>query len=97
MLETLAIAAKGQSRNQDEFIKQFQELLLTADNLEYEVGETLMKLYEDLEEYDEKVRFVVNLKVSISHPQVLANLSAQNHKFLLEIALQLCISVTATF
>lgn len=51
-----------------------------------------MKIYEELEEYGEKVQFVVNLKDSVSHPQVLGNLSPQNHKFLLEIALKLCVS-----
>jgi len=66
---------------------------LTSDNLEFELGETLMKIYEGLEEYEEKVQFVINLKKSISHPQVINNLSIQNHKFLLEIALKLCISV----
>jgi len=91
--EALPIAAKGQGRNKEEFIKQFQEVLLTSDNLEYEMGETLMRIYEELEEYGEKVQFVVNLKTSVAHPQVMGNLSVQNHKFLLEIALKLCISV----
>jgi len=93
VLEALPIAARSHGRNTEEFIKQFQEVLLTSDNLEYEIGENLMKIYEDFEEYDEKVQFVINLKTSISHPQVINNLSIQNHKFLLEIALKLCISV----
>ena len=94
LVEASPIAEIGQGRNKEEFIKQFQEVLLTADNLEYEMGETLMRIYEEMEEYGEKVQFVINLKTSVAHPQVMANLSVQNHKFLLEIALKLCISVS---
>ena len=83
--------AKGSEA--DEQIRMLQEMILTSNNLEFEVGETLLSMYEDLEEYGDKLRFVINLKNSVLHPQVLDNLSTVNQKFLLEISLKLCISV----
>jgi hypothetical protein len=77
----------------EEQIRMLQEMILTSDNLEFEVGESLIRMYEDLEEYGDKLRFVINLKNSILHPHVLDNLSTVNQKFLLDIALRLCISV----
>jgi hypothetical protein len=80
-----------------EQIKQLQEVILTSNNLELEVGDTLLKMYEDLDEYGEKLSFVMNLKHSVVQQQVLENLSPVNQKFLLEVTLKLCISVRIGF
>jgi len=85
----------GQDTNsKEEFLRQFQEMLLVSDNLELDIGDSLMKIYESLDSFEEKLGFVMNMKLSVSHPQVLSNLSGLNHKFLLENSLKLCISVS---
>ena len=75
------------------FIKQFQELLLTSNNLELEISEELIKIYENLNTFNEKFSFINDFQKAITFPTVLENLSSINHKFLMENALKLCISV----
>lgn len=83
------------SSDSETHLKHMQEILLTSNNLEFEMGDVLINLYENLEEYGEKLFFVLNLKKSVICPQVLENLSPPNQKYLLELALKLCISVSA--
>ena len=45
-----------------------QEILLTSNNLELEMGDALIKSYENTLEYGEKLFFVLNLKKSVIHP-----------------------------
>ena len=81
------------SSNRSIFIKQFQELLLTSNNLELEISEGLTKIYENFNTFNEKFTFIRDLKQAITFSTVLENLSSINHKFLIENALKLCISV----
>ena len=70
-----------------------QEIMLTSDNLSEDIGDNLLKIYEELVTLEDKLQYVSDLKTCMINQTVVENLSKLNHRFLLELSIRLCISV----
>lgn len=71
-----------------------QEILLTSNNLQDELNESLLDIFENLSSLEDKLLYVADLKGCLMNYTIIEHLTGLNHRYLLELSIKLCISVS---